>query len=176
MVTYRASRSHRSWGALLTLAVAVVVVTACGDDTGSGASSLDEQNHQEEFDFGEPADAADADRTIDIDANNDLTFDPASVTVSEGETITFRITNTGSLEHDFFLGDEDAQEAHEAEMMEMMESGEEMEHSDPNAVDVPAGETVELTWHFTEPSTVLFGCHEPGHYAAGMTGTLSVES
>ncbi|HEX6301031.1 MAG TPA: plastocyanin/azurin family copper-binding protein [Acidimicrobiia bacterium] len=176
MVTYSYSRSLRSWGALLALGIAVILVTGCGDDTGSGATSLDEENHEEEFNFGEPADAADADRTIDIDANNDLTFDPASITISEGETITFRVTNTGNLEHDFVLGDEDAQEAHEAEMMEMMESGEEMEHSDPYAVSVPAGETVELTWHFTEPGTVLFGCHEPGHYEAGMKGTISVES
>ena len=176
MFTFRTSRSWRLWRGVLAVAVGALLVAGCGDDTGSDTTTHDEETHSEEFSFGEPADAADADRTIEIEANNDLRFGPDSVTVSNGETITFRITNTGTLEHDFLLGDEEAQEEHEAEMMEMMESGEEMEHSDPNAVSLPVGETVELTWHFTEPGTVLFGCHVTGHYAAGMKGTITVES
>ena len=176
MPTFSNSRSWRLWCGLLALAVGVFVVAGCGDDTGSDTTTHDEEAHSEGFPFGEPADAGDADRTIEIEVGNELVFRPDSATVSNGETVTFRITNTGTLEHDFLLGDEEAQEEHEAEMMEMMESGEEMEHSDPNAVAVPAGETAELTWHFTEPGTVLFGCHVTGHYAAGMKGTITVES
>ena len=61
-------------------------------------------------------------------------------------------------------------------MAEMMENGETMSHDDPNAVVLAAGETKELTWRFSEAGTVLIGCHQPGHYAAGMTGTVVVDS
>ncbi|MEE8376675.1 MAG: hypothetical protein V3S26_10190, partial [Acidimicrobiia bacterium] len=43
----------------------------------------------EEFSFGSPADASDADRVIEVDANDNFTFGPADLVVSEGETITF---------------------------------------------------------------------------------------
>lgn len=97
-----------------------------------------------------------------------------TATVSAGETITFRVTNVGNLAPDFTLGDEAAQAEHEAEMAEM-ESGE-MMHDEPNVLSLPPGETHELTWHFTEPGTVLIGCHEIGHYAGGMIATITVEA
>lgn len=159
---------------LTLLAVFIgLAVVACGD------SSTEADNHDDDMDmatsFGEPAEAADADRVIEMTAHDDFSFDPAQITVTEGETITFRVTNLGNLPHDFTLGDEAAQDEHEAEMAEMAESGE-MMHDEPNVLSLPAGETHELTWHFTEPGTVLIGCHEVGHYAAGMIATITVES
>ena len=166
-----------------------LVLAACGGSATS-TSSVEEQHeeaqheeaqheeaqHEEDFRFGEPADAADADRVIEIDANDDLTFDASEITVSAGETITFRITNTGNIPHDFTLGDQETQDEHEVEMAEMMAGGETMNHDDPNAVVLAAGETKELTWHFSEAGTVLIGCHQPGHYGAGMKGSVAVES
>jgi hypothetical protein len=35
-------------------------------------------------------------------------------------------------------------------------------------------EMASFTWHFTEPGQTRFGCHLPGHYAAGMYGTITV--
>lgn len=142
--------------------------------------SEDEAPHDEAYTFGEPAHAEDADRVIEIDANDDFTFGPEEIAVTAGETITFVVTNTGLLPHDFTLGDEATQDAHEAEMAEMAEMAgmpaDEMAHSDPNAVVVAAGETAELTWHFSESGTILMGCHQPGHYAAGMHGTVQVDA
>jgi uncharacterized cupredoxin-like copper-binding protein len=51
-----------------------------------------------------------------------------------------------------------------------------MAHDRANTVTVAAGETKELTWAFTEPGTVLIGCHQPGHYDAGMKGQITVGS
>lgn len=158
------------------LAVATVIclaVVACGDDTTATTMHMDE--HDEEFHFGEPADSADADRVIEVTTTNDLTFEPAEFTVAEGEVITFRISNDGDIEHDFVIGDEEAQTEHEAEMEEMRESGEMTMHDDPNAVEVPSGGTAEITWHFTEAGTVLIGCHVKGHYDAGMKATITVQ-
>jgi uncharacterized cupredoxin-like copper-binding protein len=50
-----------------------------------------------------------------------------------------------------------------------------MAHDQPNVVTIPAGETIELSWTFTEAGTVLIGCHQPGHYAGGMKGQISVK-
>lgn len=98
-----------------------------------------------------------------------------TITCGPSAATTFRVTNVGNLPHDFTLGDEAAQDEHEAEMAEMAGNGE-MVPDEPNVLSLPPGETHELTWHFTEPGTVLIGCHEIGHYAAGMIATITVES
>ena len=122
--------------------------------------------------FGEPADPSEADRTIEVNVDNDLAFEPADFEVAPGEVVTFRITNTGDVEHEFVLGDEAAQD----EMAAMMEGGDGHGHSGEmsNAVTIHAGETGELTWRFTSEGTVLIGCHVPGHWEAGMQGTVTV--
>jgi len=59
------------------------------------------------------------------------------------------------------IGDEATQDEHEV----MMED-------EPNELALAGGESGELTWTFTEAGRLLFGCHVPGHYDAGMVGTL----
>jgi uncharacterized cupredoxin-like copper-binding protein len=150
----------------LTLAAA-----ACGGATSTTTTAgMDDMGS--EFAFGQPADPTEADRTIEITASDELTFDPAEITVSPGEVITFRVVNEGQIAHDFTLGDEATQDEHEEEMAEM--GG--MDHDEPNAMVLAAGETKELTWRFAEEGPVIFGCHQPGHYAAGMRGEITAES
>jgi uncharacterized cupredoxin-like copper-binding protein len=109
---------------------------------------------------------------IEITTTDNLVFEPANFEVAAGEVVTFKLINEGSLVHDFTLGDQSTQDEHEAEMAEM--NG--MAHDEPNVVTIPAGETAELTWEFDEAGTVLIGCHQPGHYAAGMTGEITVDA
>jgi uncharacterized cupredoxin-like copper-binding protein len=151
----------------LILALALTVA-ACGQETGETTTP---ETTESEFAFGSPADAADADRVIEIQTTDALIFEPADITVAPGETVTFRLSNDGALVHDFTLGDQATQDEHEAEMSEM----DGMAHDEPNVATIPAGETVELTWTFGDEGTVLVGCHQPGHYAAGMTGRITVE-
>ena len=124
-----------------------------------------------ESDFGSPAAAGDAARTVEILANDDFSFEPAELSVAPGETVTLRVVNRGSLAHDFTMGDQATQDEHEAEMAEM----EDMAHDEPNVMTIPAGETIELTWGFPESETVLIGCHQPGHYDAGMKGEITID-
>lgn len=163
-----------------TLVLALLLVLAgCGGEsapeTGStaagAATTMDGAGDHSGFAFGEPADAADADRVIEVTAGDDFRFDPASITVTAGETVTFRVTNTGAIPHDFTLGDEATQQAHGEEMEEM--AGMTMP-DEPNAIVIGAGETRELTWHFTEPGRFLIGCHQTGHYQAGMRAEIVV--
>lgn len=118
---------------------------------------------------GEAADASQADTEIVVVASDELKFDPDSIEVKAGDVVTFVVRNGGEAVHEFVLGDEAYQKAHEKDM----EEGDEMADQG-NAVTVAAGETKELTWKFTEPGPVLFGCHEPGHYEAGMVGTINI--
>jgi len=112
-----------------------------------------------------------AGRTVTVDATDQLRFTPSAMTVRAGETVAFRVTNTGKAIHEFVIGDAAAQQTHEEEMasgrMDMSRSG--------NAIDVPAGKTKTLVYTFKTPGTLLIGCHAPGHYAAGMQGTITVQ-
>ena len=42
------------------------------------------------------------------------------------------------------------------------------------AVDAPAHSTVTLVYTFDKAGTTIVGCHVPGHYAAGMRGTITI--
>ncbi len=46
----------------------------------------------------------------------------------------------------------------------------------PNMVSVEPGQTAELTFSFAAPGDLLIGCHEAGHYEAGMRARLIVTS
>jgi uncharacterized cupredoxin-like copper-binding protein len=47
-------------------------------------------------------------------------------------------------------------------------------HAEPGQVDVPAGQSVRLVYTFDNPGTLEYGCHVPGHYPAGMRGTITI--
>jgi len=67
------------------------------------------------------------------------------------------------------------QYAHETEMQAMMNSGEQsMRHLDLNEVELAPGETKTLIWTFTRADSIEYGCHEPGHFAAGRVGHITV--
>jgi uncharacterized cupredoxin-like copper-binding protein len=86
-------------------------------------------------------------------ATDELRFDPASITVSAGEVVTFVIRNGGKIDHEFVLGDADYQEAHEQDMAE----GDHHMSGMENAVVVGPDETAELTWRFEHAGEVLYG-------------------
>lgn len=152
---------------------AVEDATPDQSEDGHSDDGDDHEEGEETFAFGEPADPSEADRTVTIVASDDMAYDPPTVEVSAGEVITFEVENVGQLPHDFTIGDEAAQQEHAAEMAEM--SADEA-HADPNTITLAAGETGSLTWRFTEDGEFLYGCHQPGHYDAGMVGTMTVTS
>jgi uncharacterized cupredoxin-like copper-binding protein len=112
-------------------------------------------------------------RTIQVNASDELRFAPAELTVSAGETVRFEVHNTGQIVHEFVIGDADVQAEHEMEMGDMA-SGMEMA-DEANAITLQPGETKTLEYTFEEAGELLAGCHEPGHYDAGMVATITVE-
>lgn len=63
----------------------------------------------------------------------------------------------------FVVGSEEVQQQHARAAAE----GDHGAH-DPNRAAVPAGDTVEFTYAFDEPGTLIYGCHVDGHYGQGM--------
>jgi P-type Cu+ transporter len=112
-------------------------------------------------------------RTIQIDANDQMRFVPGDIDVQTGETIAFVLTNSGALQHEFVLGDAHVQEDHAASM-DARHGGH--EHDEGYAIELEPGETKTLIYTFEEPGTLYYGCHVPGHYDAGMVGTITVTS
>lgn len=119
-----------------------------------------------------PADGLPTNQTVEVKLSDSLRMDPATMTFRAGQTIHFIITNTGSTNHEFYLGDEAAQMEHDGEMGGM--TG--MTHDEAHGIGVTPGETKALDYTFTEPGTYQGGCHVNGHYAAGMKAAITVTS
>jgi uncharacterized cupredoxin-like copper-binding protein len=99
-----------------------------------------------------------------------LRIEPAAITVRSGELVRFIVTNTGATEHEFYLGDEAAQQAHESEMAAM--GG--MLHDEPAGIALKPRETKELIFAFPQIGVFYAGCHVNGHYAGGMRAAVTV--
>jgi uncharacterized cupredoxin-like copper-binding protein len=156
-------------------AVLVFLVTgaACGGGSGS------EQTQSE----GGDQPAGGSDRTVQVEMVEHA-FNPADLgTVKKGETITFKFTNTGKVDHEAFIGDAAAQLAYveQKEEIAAAHTGD-AEHADDGHDDHPEGSlhlapgaTGELTYTFAEAGEVEIACYEEGHYEAGMRLTIPVQ-
>lgn len=150
-----------SLGAMLAALVAPSAVAG-----GKHAGSHNDQWAK----VGRPGDPKKVVRTVEIGAYDTMRFNHAQFTVKQGETVRIVVRNAGKLPHELVLGDEKSLREH-AELMRRFPG---MEHADPNQVTVAPGETRELVWQFTRAGTVHFACLLPGHYEAGMKGTITV--
>ena len=143
-------------GILLTFAA--LPVCAHGDDAHANPN-------------GQPGNPTKVTRTIAISMSDAMRFSPASVSVRKGDTVRFVVTNSGKVKHEWVLGSADELKEHAA----LMQKFPEMEHADANQLSVAPGKTGEIVWQFTDAGTVNFACLQPGHFEAGMRGTVVVK-
>lgn len=122
--------------------------------------------------IGQPGQASQVTRTIQVDMFDSMQFSPTSDSVKAGETIKFVLNNRGQVKHEFVLGTEQDLKEHYQQMLKFPE----MEHDDPNMVTVEPGKSGTVIWKFTKAGTVDFACLLPGHYDAGMKGFIKVGS
>ena len=120
---------------------------------------------------GKPGDPKKISRTIQVLMSDDMKFTPAQVNVKRGETIRFVVRNAGQIKHEMIIGSMAELKEH-AEMVRKMPG---MEHDDPNQVTLDPGKSGEMVWQFTQAGTLDFACLQPGHFEAGMMGTVSVK-
>jgi len=124
------------------------------------------EHGNESYSVGVPAEAAVADRTVDVVMSDAMTytFTPNITSIRDGEVINFVVSNEGKIDHEFSIGNQEDQKEHAAMMVRMPG----MVHDDPNTVTVTPGESRTLTWRFKGDDMVVFACNIPGHYQAGM--------
>jgi uncharacterized cupredoxin-like copper-binding protein len=125
----------------------------------------------EETPFGREGDPAKAARTVNIGMSDELRFVPAELTVRRGETVRFRVRNSGQVMHEMVLGTLQDLKEH-AEMMKKYPA---MKHHAPYMAHVAPGKTETMVWQFTKAGEFHYGCLVPGHFEAGMVGTLIVK-
>jgi uncharacterized cupredoxin-like copper-binding protein len=147
--------------------VAAIALTAAACSSGGASSAPATAGPVESVKASAPA------TRIEVTLTDDLKIEPAAMTVPAGVPVTFVVTNSGTILHEFVLGDEAEQTAHEAEMAAA--GGMSMPRDEDMAVGVEPGRTKELTVTFDEPGMVLAGCHVVGHYAAGMKAAVTIE-
>lgn len=124
----------------------------------------------EETAFGREGDPRRVSRTINVDMNDTMRFTPAELTVKQGQTIRFRVRNSGKVMHEMVLGTmKDLQ--HHAELMRKHPG---MEHDEPYMAHVAPGKTEAMVWQFTKAGEFHYGCLVPGHFEAGMIGRVVV--
>lgn len=109
-------------------------------------------------------------RTITLRMTDDMRFTPRRIEVQEGETVRLRAENQGRLLHEIVLGTPADLDAH----AEMMARHPGMEHDEPHMAHVAAGQRGDIVWKFNRAGEFRFACLIPGHYQAGMTGTVAV--
>lgn len=109
-------------------------------------------------------------REIQVELTDGLRIRPDVLNVVAGETVRFVVTNAGSVNHEFFIGDEIAQDAH---AKEMSANGGRLVDS-ANGVGVEPRQREALVFTFAEAGSLIAACHLPGHYGAGMRATIAI--
>jgi uncharacterized cupredoxin-like copper-binding protein len=128
----------------------------------------------EETEFGKPGDPAKPARIVQVvmrEADGRMLYLPDRITVRKGEQVRFQLRNNGAIDHEFVIGTVEENRRH----MKAMEAHPDMAHDDPNAKRLKPKATGEIVWQFTRAGTFEFACLIPGHYQAGMVGTIVVE-
>ena len=120
--------------------------------------------------FGREGDPKKVSRTVNVDMSDQMRFSPAELTIKQGETIRFRVKNSGKVMHEMVIGTMDELKKH----AEMMKKHPGMEHDEPYMAHVAPGKTETMVWQFTKPGEFHYGCLVPGHFEAGMIGKVVV--
>ena len=128
------------------------------------------------YSFGEPGSEAEVTRTIQVTAEDrdGMKFVMDIPSIQQGEVIKFIVTNNGSSDHEFSIGDTASQRAH----AKLMAKNPDMKHEDdPSAVHLAPGETEEVIWKFNKAvqGQIVFACQIPGHYEGGMVHQAKLE-
>ena len=133
------------------------------------------ENNQESFDavtteFGQYDPDLKPSQTIEVSMADTMRFTPSEIEVKAGDVVKFIVKNDGAIQHEFVLGTTELLLEH----AELMMKHPNMEHEEPYMAHVDPGKEMEIIWQFTESGTFEFGCLLPGHFQAGMKGTVKV--
>ena len=140
-------------------------------DAGHAAPRPYDPSRVEETEFGREGDPSRVNRTVRLHMYDTMRFTPARVSVWQGQTVRFIVHNAGTLMHEMVLGTPQAL----AEHAELMRRFPEMAHSAAHMAHVKPGASGRIVWQFTRAGEFSFACLQPGHFEAGMVGTVIVK-
>ena len=151
--------------------IAAVLILGLFTTTLMASGSHDHSHDASRYGVGEPG-KGEPDRIIAVSMQDSMrfVFDPRLGELKNGETIEFRVTNDGQIQHEFSIGNAEEQVKH-AQMMQQMPN---MKHNDPNTVSLAPGESARLLWKFIGKDEVVFACNVPGHFEAGMKHRIAI--
>lgn len=166
---------------LVAVALMAVITAACGGGNNSPAMKTDGSTGTTGMNMGGSTattnSGAAGTRTVEIKMV-DIGYQPNTLSVKRGERIDFTFQNDGKIPHDAFIGDTAAQADHEKEMRTSAQSstsaGAHMGEGDMMGITVQPGMTGRLSYTFDKTGAIEIGCHEAGHYAAGMRVAVTV--
>ena len=155
---------------------AAVVVAALATGSSAALAGPGEPGHSHKtFAAGEPGDPKKPARIVPVNMremdDGKMAFFPDVVEVRQGEQVKFVLKNGGKTDHEFMLDSTEHNATHKI----AMQKNPDMEHDDPNGKRLAPGKNNEIVWRFTKPGTYEFACLIPGHYEAGMHGTVVVK-
>jgi plastocyanin len=131
---------HLRTGLVVVLVAFGLALAGCGGDDSSSESGASDGG------------TSTSTETSEVQMSDQLRFDPAEVTVSEGATIT--VKNDGTLQHD----------------LKLRQNGKEVGGTD--LVDGGKSASLKVT---VKPGTYEMFCSVPGHEDGGMKGTFVVK-
>jgi uncharacterized cupredoxin-like copper-binding protein len=126
---------------------------------------------KEQKPWGIAGDPKQARRTVEIRMSDDMRFTPNHLDVRLGETLRLRATNRGQVMHEIVIGTR----AELVEHAEMMKKFPNMEHDEPYMAHVAPARRGDIVWTFNRAGDFEFACLIPGHFEAGMRGTIRVQ-
>ena len=162
--------NHRSPFPRGLLALAAVFLSSAAWAGGNHAGGHDHGDGAGDSAIGKPGTAAKVTRAITVEMNDAMRYTPSEIQVKQGETVRFVIKNLGQVKHELSLGSEKELLEH----LEVMKKFPDMEHDEPSKVSLAPGKQGEIVWQFTKAGLVHFACLMPGHYEAGMKGSIKV--
>ena len=109
-------------------------------------------------------------REIRIEVDDTMRFSPSNWEAKVGEPIRIILVNKGMVNHELVIGSEKEIIAHAKEMASPGTKG----HHHTNEISAKPGQEAELVWTFKKAGQYAMACFEPGHYEAGMKGTINV--
>ncbi len=124
----------------------------------------------EEKAFGKAGDPKKVTRTVTFHMTDKMRFDPAQITVNQGDTIRIIAKNGGKIMHEMVIGTMKDLKEH-AEQMKKFPN---MEHDEPYMAHVAPGKSEDIIWQFTKAGDFDFACLIAGHFDAGMVGKIKV--
>jgi uncharacterized cupredoxin-like copper-binding protein len=174
--------SHVSFSmqAVIFFGLALAVVLASGPATADPPKHFAAAHEQKKIQkkarssaekpFGREGDPRKVKRVIKVDMSDTMRFFPSEIRVKRGDTVRFVLRNGGQVAHEMVLGTMDDLKKH----AELMRKNVDMDHDEPHAAHVEPGSDARMVWQFTKAGEFYYACLVPGHFDAGMIGTIVV--